>query len=276
MIDDWQASLAITAGIARLSPAKRFTEEAMADLRSRCRRSHDRAAHRQRDYSLLGRTRSSRSRTGSKAAEWYHTDIPRKEMKALMQRADQPAIRDTILWIGVDAGLRRHRDRALAAATRGCRSRSGSPTACSTARPSDSRWHECGHGTAFKTPWMNDVVYQIACFMIIREPVRLAWSHTRHHTDTIIVGLDPEIALMRPPALLQADPRTSSALIDIWNGLGRMFYNATGRHPPGGGDLHPRDRNGPRSSAPPASGSRSTPRPLALAIWTQLDPAVPA
>ena len=35
---------------------------------------------------------------------------------------------------------------------------------------SDSRWHECGHGTAFKTPWMNDLVYQVASFMIMREP----------------------------------------------------------------------------------------------------------
>ena len=34
----------------------------------------------------------------------------------------------------------------------------------------DSRWHECGHRTAFKTHWMNDAVYQIACFMIMREP----------------------------------------------------------------------------------------------------------
>ena len=38
----------------------------------------------------------------------------------------------------------------------------------------DSRWHECGHGTAFKTRWMNDAVYQIACFMIMRNPGHLA------------------------------------------------------------------------------------------------------
>ena len=49
-----------------------------------------------------------------------------------------------------------------------------------------SRWHECGHGTAFKTRWMNDVVYQIACFMIMREPDGLALephpaSHRHHH-----------------------------------------------------------------------------------------------
>jgi fatty acid desaturase len=67
---------------------------------------------------------------------------------------------------------------------------------------SDSRWHECGHGTAFKTRWMNDVVYQIASFMVLREPTCWRWSHARHHTDTIIVGRDPEIGVPRPPKLL--------------------------------------------------------------------------
>jgi fatty acid desaturase len=27
---------------------------------------------------------------------------------------------------------------------------------------SDSRWHECGHGTPFRTRWMNDAVYNLA------------------------------------------------------------------------------------------------------------------
>jgi fatty acid desaturase len=67
----------------------------------------------------------------------------------------------------------------------------------------DSRWHECGHRTAFKTTWMNDAVYQIACFMIMRNPTGWRWSHTRHHTDTIIVGSDPEIAIMRPTWILR-------------------------------------------------------------------------
>jgi fatty acid desaturase len=29
--------------------------------------------------------------------------------------------------------------------------------------------------------------------MIMREPTVWRWSHTRHHTDTIIVGRDREI-----------------------------------------------------------------------------------
>jgi Na+-transporting NADH:ubiquinone oxidoreductase subunit F len=69
------------------------------------------------------------------------------------------------------------------------------------ASTSDSRWHEAGNGTAFKTDWMNNLLYEIASFMVMRESVIWRWSHTQHHSDTIIVGRDPEIALPRPPDL---------------------------------------------------------------------------
>ena len=59
------------------------------------------------------------------------------------------------------------------------------------ASTSDSRWHEAGHGTAFKTDWMNNALYEIASFMVMRESTVWRWSHTRHHSDTIIVGRDP-------------------------------------------------------------------------------------
>merc|ERR1740121_2524999 len=76
----------------------------------------------------------------------------------------------------------------------------------------DSRWHECGHGTAFKTKWMNDVVYEAASFMVFREPEVWRFSHARHHTDTDIVGRDPEI-----------DGRP----LDMWN-LFLAFFNYQG------------------------------------------------
>ena len=91
----------------------------------------------------------------------------------------------------------------------------------------DSRWHECGHGTAFKTRWMNDAVYQLACFMIMRNPVTWRWSHTRHHTDTIIVGLDPEIAVMRPPDLLRV-ALNFFGILDAWRAMSDMVRNALG------------------------------------------------
>lgn len=151
-----------------------------------------------RDYSLLGLDGKKAEELGLASAEWYACPIPRKRLKELMQRRNGPAIRDTLLWFAL-LGLSGY----------------GGYHFWGTwwcvpffivygvlyGSASDSRWHECGHRTAFKTTWMNDVVYEIASFMIVRESTTWRWSHTRHHTDTIIVGRDPEIAVKRPPSL---------------------------------------------------------------------------
>ena len=77
------------------------------------------------------------------------------------------------------------------------------------ATASDSRWHETSHGTAFATDWMNNALYEIASFMVMRESVLWRWSHTHHHSDTIVVGRDPEIQVSRPP--------------NMWTHLGSIF-----------------------------------------------------
>ena len=181
-----------------------------------------------RDYSLLGPDGQRAVETGLAAAEWYHSEIPRKTMKDLMKRTDQPAIRDTIILYGSMIGL----------AVIGIAlwpSWWSAPVWLAYGvlygSASDSRWHECGHGTAFKTGWMNDVVYNIASFMIIRNPVTWRWSHARHHTDTIIVGRDPEIAAMRPPAALKMALNVFG-LPDVYYGLARMLLNASGKLDP--------------------------------------------
>jgi fatty acid desaturase len=74
---------------------------------------------------------------------------------------------------------------------------------------------------------MNDAVYQLACFMIMRNPVTWRWSHTRHHTDTIIVGLDPEISVMRPPDLLRV-VLNFFGILDAWRAMSDMVRNALG------------------------------------------------
>ena len=91
----------------------------------------------------------------------------------------------------------------------------------------DSRWHECGHGTAFKTSWMNDAVYQIASFMVMRNPVNWRWSHARHHTDTIIVGRDAEIAWMHPVGIWMKIQAFVSP-IDAFASIKGLFRNAMG------------------------------------------------
>ena len=155
----------------------------------------------ERDYGLLGESGKRAVEIGLAAAEWYHTDVPRKEMKKLMGRRDGPAIRDTIIYYGAMIAF-------AACAIVSWPSVWSIPFFLAYgvlyASGSDSRWHEAGHGTAFRTPWMNTVVYHVACFMLLRNPTIWRWSHARHHTDTIIVGRDPEIITMRPPDIAKA------------------------------------------------------------------------
>lgn len=181
-----------------------------------------------RDYSLFGADAKRAVANGLAAAEWYHTDIARKDMKALMKRSDQQAIRDTIILFGTMALC------AFAGAWLW-------PGAVSVpfwlvygtlyGSAMDSRWHECGHGTAFRTGWMNDALYQVASFCMVRNPVTWRWSHARHHTDTIIVGRDPEIVAMRPPALFKI-MLNFFGIVDAYNGWARMLLNAAGKLDP--------------------------------------------
>ena len=177
-----------------------------------------------RDYSMLGADAKRAVETGLSAAEWYHTSVPRKEMKALMKRSDQPAIRDTILLFGLMVGFA-GAGIALWGSWRSAPFWLAYGLLYGSAM--DSRWHECGHGTAFRTGWMNDWVYQVACFCMVRNPVTWRWSHARHHTDTIIVGRDPEIVAMRPPDLLRI-VLNFFGILDALNGWKRMLQNAAG------------------------------------------------
>lgn len=154
------------------------------------------AMGRRRDYSLTGPENHLAQEKGWVAAQWYTSPIPRKRMKELMQRRNGPAIRDTIVWFVLLAlsGYLAYRSWGTWWSV---------PAFFAYgilyATPGDSRWHECGHGTAFKTPWMNEVIYQIASFMVLRSATPWRWSHSRHHSDTYIVGRDPEILTERPP-----------------------------------------------------------------------------
>ncbi|MCB1334853.1 MAG: fatty acid desaturase family protein [Roseivivax sp.] len=181
-----------------------------------------------RDYSLLGDDARRAVDSGLAAAEWYHTDVPRKTMKALMTRSDQPAIRDTIILFGAMIALA-----GIGIALWPSWWSAPFWLAYGTLYGSamDSRWHECSHGTAFKTRWMNDALYQIASFCMMRNATTWRWSHARHHSETYIVGRDPEIAVMRPPAFIKL-VLNFVGVFDVAAALPRMVYNAfVGVHP---------------------------------------------
>jgi fatty acid desaturase len=157
-----------------------------------------------RDYRLFGGAGERARSLGLVGANWYKSAVPRATMKELMRRQDAVAIRDTVIWYalilasGVLAFLSLGTLWALPAFLL---------YGTLYAGPADSRWHETGHGTAFKTRWMNDLLYQIASFQAMRRPTVWRWSHARHHTDTLVTGRDLEVQAQLPihPLGLLAD-----------------------------------------------------------------------
>jgi Na+-transporting NADH:ubiquinone oxidoreductase subunit F len=150
------------------------------------------------DYSLIGLDSRLAVEKGLAEADWYQCAVPRETMRQLLVRRDAPALWNTVVWFAL----------IFASGFATCLLWGSGwavlPYAVYSAlyaSTSDSRWHESGHGTAFKTDWMNNALYEIASFMVMRESTVWRWSHTRHHSDTIIVGRDPEISVPRPADL---------------------------------------------------------------------------
>jgi fatty acid desaturase len=129
--------------------------------------------------------------------DWYRPEISRKELKELMQRDDAKGLIDFGLW-----GLFLVASGYLAYAALGTYWVIPAFFLYGTIYSScDARWHECAHGTPFRTRWLNEFFYRLSSLMNMREGTYMRWSHTRHHTETIQVGADPEIQVMRPANL---------------------------------------------------------------------------
>lgn len=129
--------------------------------------------------------------------DWYRPDIPRKELKALMARNDTRALFDFGLWTICLAlsGYAAYRSVGTYWVVPAFFLYGTIYSSC------DARWHECAHGTPFRTRWLNETFYFVCSLMNMKEGTYTRWSHTRHHTETIMVGLDPEIQVMRPADL---------------------------------------------------------------------------
>ena len=178
-----------------------------------------------RDYSLVGEESGLSVERGLANATWYTSPVPKEKMRELQVRRNGPAIWDTLLWFGFIFGsaflviwlwgtwwflLPYFVYTVLYATT------------------SDSRWHESSHGTAFKSGWMNNTLYEIASFMVFRQSIVWRWSHTRHHSDTLVRGRDPEIAAPRPPDIRKII-LNMFALKSAPAELRKMIIHATGR-----------------------------------------------
>lgn len=128
--------------------------------------------------------------------------LSRDEMKALLARSDGPAL----ALFSAQA----------AAFASGC-----AATLSLAAEGSPLRWiavvvtglvllmffasmHEAGHGTAFRTPWMNRAVTWVSAVLMLQAPTFFREFHFEHHRRTSDPHGDPEIS--GAPAILAPWP----------------------------------------------------------------------
>ena len=64
--------------------------------------------------------------------------------------------------------------------------------------PAYSFSHECAHGTAFRTRWINEAVLWVTSLIYMEEPLHRRYTHTNHHTHTWHVGKDSQMPFDTP------------------------------------------------------------------------------
>ena len=61
--------------------------------------------------------------------------------------------------------------------------------------------HECAHGTAFRTRWLNELVFWVTSFVYFQPPHFRRYAHARHHTYTWIRAMDAQMPFNTPLTL---------------------------------------------------------------------------
>ncbi len=164
-----------------------------------------------KDYSLSGPSKGAAVITDDQietrvVQSWFVAKVDRKALKGLMKRSDRPAMLNYGLWIGLIAVTG-----VATLATWGTGWGWVWLVIYSAIHQSaTARQHELAHGTPFRTRWINELFFHFSSFITLSEGHYYRWRHSRHHTDTIIVGRDPEIQSPRPPEIL-------SLLINLFN-----------------------------------------------------------
>ena len=143
--------------------------------------------------------------------QWFRPKLSREQLKALLVRSDLQGLKNFAPWVvllfasGYLAFLSWGTWWAVPAFF----------VYGTLYSSSDARWHECAHGTVFRSTWLNECFYHVSSFMTFREAYLWRWSHSNHHTHTGFVGLDSEVQVPRPAKLLPI----LSDLFDLSDGV---------------------------------------------------------
>lgn len=130
-------------------------------------------------------------------SDWWEPRIDRAELKRLMKRSDRPGLVFLGIWLAL-----------LVITGAGIHFSYGSwwlvPAVIVYGfvlgfayAPS----HECAHGTAFRTRWLNETVLWISSFIWGESPTHRRYAHAHHHTHTWHWKVDAQMGYRNPVSL---------------------------------------------------------------------------
>ena len=88
--------------------------------------------------------------------------------------------------------------------------------------------HECAHGTAFRTRWINELVFWISSLWYFEEPYQRRYTHASHHSYTWIDGQDAQMPFAKRPLTLWGWFVEVSSLWLVFYELKALLRNAAG------------------------------------------------
>ena len=134
---------------------------------------------------------------------WYKCDLPKEELKVLMQKSDAAGIRHTILYLALLIGLGVAAYHALGTAWMIPAFFAYGTVYCFF----NHMMHETFHGTPFRSKALNGFWCWIAAFFNGVEMVHNRYGHLQHHNYTYYEEADPEIEIQRPVSIWKMIPK---------------------------------------------------------------------
>ena len=155
---------------------------------------------------------------------WYAPTIERDVLRGLMRRTDRHALVNLGLWLALCAAtgagvvFGRHTPWLWPAMLL-----YGSVLCFAYAAS-----HECAHGTAFRSRWLNEAVFWFTSLVFIEEPLYRRYSHAGHHTHTWFNRLDPQKPYGNPLRLGRYLSSTAG-LVFYYDAASQLFRHSLGR-----------------------------------------------
>ena len=101
--------------------------------------------------------------------------------------------------------------------------------------------HECSHGTAFRTRWLNETVHWITGILVVWPPTYFRYDHTGHHTHAQELGKDPQFVLPSPSSWMDYVYYVTATQLWIKN-IGWILRHSMGRIRPFNRQFVPEDQ----------------------------------